>query len=973
MLSLFLIATCSFFRFATAVFADDAWHIDYHYALLGEPKEDTTFFHRPNRDSKASLLYTLSHRGVLGAVNPKDGSIVWRHWLAPEARSANVSFLAAVEGQDIVISGIEDRIDAWSAPDGRQAWSRRVSGPVGSVEMLDNSAEGAPSGTKDVLVAVTGEAPVLQCLDGETGDFKWQHEMEGNDLPHQVSASATEVVVVSLQKSMLGTVKIKTAVLDPITGKKKTEATLNADSELAAPGGIVRLGAHSGTLLLAWTHAGRAMLRMEFLHTHQSWTQAIESPDDEPIERVRVHQAPDHANAPPHFLVHCESKTSHWARVYHVDRKKGSVRPGLTLPKVGGSGVYATSTSDGHVYFTRVTGTEMTVVSSASERVLGSWPVSGLEGTSQGQDDVRFRHAVSELSVKGGLVSAIRAAVLTSTGQWALLRNGSPVWQRPEVLADTVSVAFAAPSVVEEMTRQLQEEAHRNFVSAYVHRVVRHVGELRHVPTVLSMVPQRLLNSFLGTSAEGGMQSDTFGFHQIVACGIEGGRVLALDAGSPDRILWSKPITLDDERVERPVLQGCPGVIEVRHAQRRSSAFVALNATTGELLERGCTEHAGEHSPGQFVSYTLREGTLDAASHNGSVPLWQFTPSVRERIHNLVSRPINDPVASIGKVLGDRRVLYKYLDPNLALLTTVQEASNSAAFYILNTVSGAVLHSSTHTSVDLSSAISSIVSENWFAYSFTSLPTDETPKGHLLVVGEMFESLEPNDRGPLSITANFSSTAATADPFTLSHAYQISEPVSKLAVTTTKQGITSRQLIAVVPESHGIVGIPRPVLDPRRPLGRDPTKDEQAEGLIRYSPTVDFDPKWHLTHARELLGITDLVTTPALVESTSLLFAFGLDVFGTRLSPSFGFDMLGKGFDKFQMLGTVLMLFVATVVVGPLVRLSHVLSPLCFSLFFSPPCFALCRPAFVCSWTGTAADALLQVTRKQVDARWQFT
>jgi hypothetical protein len=97
------------------------------------------------------------------------------------------------------------------------------------------------------------------------------------------------------------------------------------------------------------------------------------------------------------------------------------------------------------------------------------------------------------------------------------------------------------------------------------------------------------------------------------------------------------------------------------------------------------------------------------------------------------------------------------------------------------------------------------------------------------------------------------------------------------------------------------------------------------EGLMRYNPVIEFDPKWHLNHAREVIGIKDVITSPALLESTSLVFAYGLDVFGTRLSPSFNFDMLGKDFNKFQMLATVAALAVVTFVVTPLVSLRRVL------------------------------------------------
>ena len=187
----------------------------------------------------------------------------------------------------------------------------------------------------------------------------------------------------------------------------------------------------------------------------------------------------------------------------------------------------------------------------------------------------------------------------------------------------------------------------------------------------------------------------------------------------------------------------------------------------------------------------------------------------------------------------------------------------------------------------------------------------------------MFESLVPNDRGPLDAASNFSSMQAESQPFILVQTYQIPESISKMAVTQTRQGITSRQLLAVLSDSQGIVGIPYAVLDPRRPAHRDPTKDEQAEGLVRYSPVVEFDPKWFLSHQRELLGVENIMTTPAIIESTCIVFAYGLDIFLTRLSPSFSFDILGKDFNKFQMLATVAALAVATFVVAPLVSTSY--------------------------------------------------
>jgi hypothetical protein len=80
-------------------------------------------------------------------------------------------------------------------------------------------------------------------------------------------------------------------------------------------------------------------------------------------------------------------------------------------------------------------------------------------------------------------------------------------------------------------------------------------------------------------------------------------------------------------------------------------------------------------------------------------------------------------------------------------------------------------------------------------------------------------------------------------------------------------------------------------------------------------------PRQVISHALPLAGITHLSTSPALLESTSLIVAHGLDVFLTRgLNPSGTFDVLGEGFNKAQLLLTVLGLSVGIAVAGPAVQ-----------------------------------------------------
>ncbi|KAK4961643.1 hypothetical protein LTR10_002133 [Elasticomyces elasticus] len=922
MLSTLLTAASLLLVPTLAVFADEAWNIDYHFALLGAPKEETCFFHQPNPSSRASLIYTLSEQHALGAVNPRDGSLVWRQLLSSDGIAYRNSFLRAGEGQDVVISGVGHEVAAWSAADGRLVWSLSTEGPLEDVEILELSDGKETAGAKDAIALSSGANPTVQRIDGASGAVKWQFIIDGSDAPYQLSASSTQIFAILIHKTILGYVKLRVVVLDPVTGHKVDEYSLSSENELSTTENIVSVGANSASPMIAWTDSLYTTLKVNVVGMKSIQSFDIASHDDSPIEHVKVH-APYHVNSLSHFLVHYQTATSHWADVFHINLKNGKVEKAYSLPKLAGRGAFSTSTSDANVYFTRVTRDEITTVSSASHGVLGRWPLNTFGVVAGIGEQVEPIHAASEVSVKGDTVSAIRTTILLSTGDWVMLRDGKGIWNRPEMLASTMVVTFALPADATALVQQLEVEAHNNPVAAYAHRVQRHLADLQRLPSIIVSLPQQIVKGFLGTSADDLTASDTFGFRQVIVCATREGRLVALDAGSPDKIVWNVNVAdLQPSQSWEPYLASrIAGVVEV---SSRAGAGIQYNATNGQpLAERLPVVPEGPQVPSsQVVLYTVHDGTLEASFNR--TPAWAFTPMHGERLIDMIPRPVNDPVASIGKVLGDRRVLYKYLDSNIALLVTAQDSLGTANIYVLSTVSGAIIYSNVHTGVDLTIPIASIMSENWFAYSFTNEASDEASKGHQLVVGELFESLVPDDRGMMGATTNFSGMQTPTEPFVLTQTYQIPEVISKLAVTRTRQGITSRQLLAVLPDSNGIVGIPYGAVDPRRPVNRDPTKDEQAEGLVRYTAVLEFDPKWFLNHQREIVGVKNVFTSPALIESTSLVFAYGLDIFGTRLSPSFSFDILGKDFNKLQMLATVAALAVATFIVAPLVMRKQV-------------------------------------------------
>jgi hypothetical protein len=172
-----LLASCA--TKSLAIFADEVNHLDFHHALVGMPSLQSTFFHRPSSTSNASLLYTISENLIVGAINPKDGAVVWRQDLARWAGSSSAEgFLRASDGESTVFSAAGENVVAWSATDGKLAWDSKLNGEaVKDLELLElEDGRTTNNGIRDVLTLYGGKQGLLRRLDGSTGEVKWEYK-----------------------------------------------------------------------------------------------------------------------------------------------------------------------------------------------------------------------------------------------------------------------------------------------------------------------------------------------------------------------------------------------------------------------------------------------------------------------------------------------------------------------------------------------------------------------------------------------------------------------------------------------------------------------------------------------------------------------------------------------------------------------------------------------------------------------------
>ncbi|EFR00989.1 hypothetical protein MGYG_03990 [Nannizzia gypsea CBS 118893] len=896
---------------ALAILADEAYHIDYHHALLGQPGAGNTFFHRSNPSSVASLLYTHSDKNILGAVNPKDGSVVWRQniteYFPQAAGSSSEAFLRAADNDDALVSAFGNGVSAWDAIDGRFRWVQRVTdGVVRDLELV----------------------PGIQ-----------RNHDKSDDVPFQVSvASKSTGYYVALQHASRAGYKIKVTTLDLAKGKQTgSQYTLNSEAEVSGPESILLVGGNAAAPLIAWTDKANTVLKLNVLGSD-----AVESIklDIEEVRHIKIHASPS-SSGPAHFLVECRTDSASWADVYHINPKSKSVTKAYSLPKAQGHPVITAGTSTGYenLYFTRITPAEVAIYSSVSDKALGAWETSQvLPENSQ--------HAVSEVVALDSGVS-VRFAQVEESGDWSLILNGKLQWTRPESLTETIAIAWNDPNDGVTLARELEVEGHQSVPMAYAHRLIRHLKAIQqYFPDWFMETPMRLLTSFMPSDISDLVQ---FGLGQQVILATRTGRVAALDSGRQGEVMWN--IKAVDNVLDWGV-KAITAQLGLATVHVDDGSTFQVNITTGEITSRtpptqkvasiafvpdgaaevkvGVEEHGvpteSAYVDGIDTFLVTRGGDKSILGWNTSkskAPMWEFTVPEGQKIIHATARPAHDPIASVGKVLGNRSVLYKYLNRNLALITATGEST--VDFYLLDGVSGQILHTARYTDVDTTQPIASAISENWFAYSFWADTNEQSAaKGYQLIVSELYESSLPNDRGVLGDAANYSSISSLTMPHVISQAYMIPEAISNMAVTQTRQGITLRQLLCTLPASRSIVGIPRPILEPRRPVGRDPTAQEAEEGLMRYNPNLEFDPKWYLTHSRDVIGIQHIESNPTLLESTTLIFSYGFDIFGTRLAPSQPFDILGKGFSKVQLLLTVVALMAGVSALAPLARSKQV-------------------------------------------------
>ncbi|XP_063573323.1 ER membrane protein complex subunit 1 isoform X5 [Pongo abelii] len=300
---------------------------------------------------------------------------------------------------------------------------------------------------------------------------------------------------------------------------------------------------------------------------------------------------------------------------------------------------------------------------------------------------------------------------------------------------------------------------------------------------------------------------------------------------------------------------------------------------------------------GRLCGYRLRKDLTTELS-------WELTiPPEVQRIVKVKGKRSSEHVHSQGRVMGDRSVLYKSLNPNLlAVVTESTDAHHERTFigiFLIDGVTGRIIHSSVQKKAK--GPVHIVHSENWVVYQYWNTKA----RRNEFTVLELYEGTEQ-----YNATA-FSSLDRPQLPQVLQQSYIFPSSISAMEATITERGITSRHLLIGLP-SGAILSLPKALLDPRRP--EIPTEQSREENLIPYSPDVQIHAERFINYNQTVSRMRGIYTAPSGLESTCLVVAYGLDIYQTRVYPSKQFDVLKDDYDYVLISSVLFGLVFATMI-----------------------------------------------------------
>ncbi|XP_012531273.1 ER membrane protein complex subunit 1 isoform X4 [Monomorium pharaonis] len=538
----------------------------------------------------------------------------------------------------------------------------------------------------------------------------------------------------------------------------------------------------------------------------------------------------------------------------------------------------------------------------------------------------------------------------------ALLQHNKLVWTREEALASIVAVEIIElPMSDRDQAIETEfDQKERDVLSMFLRRITSQINQARaFFQTILDLVPQQ-------SNQRIDLVQDKFGLHKMIVAVTSAGKLYGIETRKGE-IIWqfripnihgftklSNTMILYVQRGSRhfphppqcallaedketgegviytfnPITgQSLDGLIKLGYKIKQSmllhvatddflrgilildardKVHVFPDSATAVAASLGKNTYlfTADQTTGILSGFSLSYSTTqELIAHK----VWELLLSPRnQRITQVVAKNPIERVHSQGRVLSDRSVLYKYINPNLVAIVTEgigHAHKNALNLYLLDVVSGAMIFSITHKRVR--GPIHIVHSENWLVYSYFS------EKGRRTEIA----TLELYEGKIQSNTTVFSSLATTKLPIVERQAFIFPASIEYMQETITEKGITSKHIIVAL-ANGGILELPWMMVDPRRPIN----PEMREEGVIPYMPEIPVHMDAIINYNQSVSRVMGIHTSPSGLESTCLVFVHGLDLFYTRVAPSKTFDVLKEDFDYYLIVIVLVALLISSYV-----------------------------------------------------------
>jgi len=421
------------------------------------------------------------------------------------------------------------------------------------------------------------------------------------------------------------------------------------------------------------------------------------------------------------------------------------------------------------------------------------------------------------------------------------------------------------------------------------------------------------------------LERDHFGFKKLVLCATEPGVLYAIHSLS-GKIVWKQSIGSGE--LKKVVQEEVEKIILVLK-ENKQVKLLTLSTTSGEVLEETSylwdlldviayennvvlvnNQYQTKLVRGQVPElyfYSIDSKSNEVSGYflgNTTSLLWRFYLPESEQIKQVSKGWKKEHQEAIPT--GTSRLLYKYSDHNIVALASTE--GEEMFVYIFNGVTGRLVtkfrQDSVKEPIHMHLHENNLLVHYWNTkhtrYEILSIEMFQ-PKVQSSAAEVISEYLE---------TSLESYSAFTAEPpVVFAQVYTFPTGVKALSSTVSKQGITKGNLLMLLTNNQ-VYSLDLALLSPRR---KDYSGDFHQESLPAYSPSIGVKGQDILTYYLQLEQLEGVVSTPTHLESTSLVCAFGLDIFLARVTPEKSFDMLTEDFSKLSIVLTILVLVVLNV------------------------------------------------------------